>query len=531
MNWGVFIGFLLYLIILAFIGWWANKFTKTESQYYVGGRRVHILAASLSDKASDFSGWLMLGFPGSAFKSGVGAIWAAIGCLFGTMLDWTVIAFRLRIYAGKLKAITIPDYLEARVKDHTKLIRFLAGLFILIFMTAYVSAQFAAGGKTFAVAFDVDYTWGAVITFIILVAYVIVGGFFAVVWTDVFQALMMLMVLVTVPFLVVHEVGGFENALTIISQADPVKLDPFGGATGIAAFVFAIGYASWIVGYIGQPHILTRYMSAKNPKELRRPGILISITWTILVLWGAFFAGFLGFALTQNGSLPADLDPEQIVPSLIMHFTHPLIAGILISGIISAVMSTADSQLLVAASAVGRDYIHKIFNYKTTQRQMVNIGRVVVLVLGLIALWFALRPNPLVYGMVATAWGGLAVGFGPQVTMSLWWKRITKEGIIVSMLYGLISEIYMETTIGWSFTSGPLAGVPIFFVNFFITLFILIIVSLLTKPPEDVIKRHEALFKKVPLEKSSAQQAITEARTKSQIEHVAEHIVLNALIP
>jgi len=530
MNWTLLIGFLLYLIILAFIGWWSNRFTKNESQYYIGGRHVHIVAASLSDKASDFSGWLMLGYPGSAFKSGLGAIWAAIGCLGGTLLNWTMMAVRLRIYAGKLKAITIPDFLEARVKDHTKIIRFLSGLFILIFMTAYVSAQFAAGGKTFAAAFEVDYTWGALITFIILVAYVIVGGFFAVVWTDVFQALLMVSVLIVVPFLVVAEAGGFENALSIIGSADPTKLDPFGGAVGMAAIVFAIGYASWIVGYIGQPHIQTRFMAAKDPRELRRPGIFISIIWTILVLWGAFFGGFLGFALVQNGSLP-NIDPEQIIPTLIVHFTHPLVAGILISGIISAVMSTADSQLLVAASAVGRDYIHKIFNYETTQKQMVNIGRVVVFVLGIVALWFALRPNPLVYGMVATAWGGLGVGFGPPLILSLWWKRITKEGIIVGMIYGLISEIYMETTIGWSFTSGPLEGVPIFFVNFFITLFVIIIVSLLTKPPEEVIETHNKLFKKVPLEGAEPKETVTETRAKSQVEQVAEHIVLNALIP
>ena len=527
MSWGILVGFLIYLIILAFIAWWSNRYTKNESQYYIGGRHVHILAASLSDKASDFSGWLMLGYPGSAFKAGVGAIWAAIGCLGGTLLNWTMMAVRLRIYAGKLKAITIPDYLEARLKDHSKIIRIISGLFILIFMTAFMGVHFSAGGKVFATAFNVDYSWGVWITFIILVAYVIVGGFFAVVWTDVFQALLMLTVLIVMPFLIVGELGGFGNAINIIGQADPSKLDPFGGAVGLAAIVFAIGYASWIVGYIGQPHIQTRFMSAKDPRQLRRPGIFISIIWTVLVLWGAFFGGFLGFALAQNGSITVS-DPEQILPVVIVHYTPPLLAGILISGIISAVMSTADSQLLVAASAVGRDYIHKIFNYAPSQKQMVNIGRAVVFILGLFAVWFALRPNPLVYGMVATAWGGLGVGFGPALILSLWWKRLTKEGVIVGMIYGLISEVTLESMIGWSFTSGPLAGVPIFFVNFFITLFIIVLVSLFTKPPEDIIRRHEELFKKVSIN-TNTQKKLAESRTKSQIEHVAEHIVLSGL--
>ncbi len=529
MNLNLLIGFLIYLIVLAFIGWWSNRYTKNESQYFIGGRHVHILAASLSDKASDFSGWLMLGFPGSAFKAGVGAIWAAIGCLGGTLLNWTMMAVRLRIYAGKLKAITIPDFLEARLKDHTKIIRFVSGLIILIFMTAYVGAQFGAGGKTFAAAFDVSYTWGVWITFIILVAYVIVGGFFAVVWTDVFQALLMVTTLIVLPFLIVNEIGGFGAAINIIGQTDPAKLHPFGGAGGVAALVFAIGYASWIVGYIGQPHIQTRFMSAKDPRELRRPGIFISIIWTILVLWGAFFGGFLGFALAQNGSISVS-DPEQILPTVIVHFAPPLLAGILISGIISAVMSTADSQLLVAASAVGRDYIHKIFNYETTQKQMVNIGRLVVFILGLFAVWFALRPNPLVYGMVATAWGGLGVGFGPALILSLWWKRLTKEGVIAGMIYGLISEVALETVIGWSFTSGPLAGIPIFFVNFFITLFIIILVSLFTKPPKEVIERHEKLFTKVKIGETPP-KTLAETRTKSQIENVVEHVIANAIIP
>lgn len=529
MNWGILVGFLLYLVILAFIAWWSNRYTKTETQYYVGGRRVHILAVALSDKASDMSGWIVLGMPGQAFASGLSALWACIGTSLGTLLDWTMIAYRLRLYAGKLKAITIPDYLEARVKDHTKIIRFVSGLIILIFMTAYVGAQLSAGGKTFAAGLGVSYELGTVITFIILVAYVIVGGFFAVVWTDVFQALLMFILLIIMPFLVIHEAGGFGNAINLIGSADPTKLDPFGGARGVAAIVIAMGYASWVVGYTGEPHILTRYMSAKNPREIRRPGIFISMIWVIITLWCACFTGLLGYALVEKGSISVS-DPEQIIPTLVVHFMHPLVAGILLSAIMAAIMSTADSQLLVAASAVGRDYIHKIFNYEPSQKRMVAIGRIVVFILGLFALWFALRPSPLVYGMVATAWGGLAVGFGPSMFLSLWWKRLTKEGVIAGMIYGLVSEVTMEAVIGWAFTSGPLKDVPIFLVNFFITMLIIVIVSLFTKPPEEVVKRHEGLFKKVPIEGGETKETLMETRTKSQVEQVTEHIVLNALI-
>lgn len=537
MNAGVLFGFLVYLGLLAYIGWWANRYTKTEDQYFVGGRKVPVLAAALSDKASDFSGWLMLGYPGSAFKAGLGAFWAAIGCFFGTLADYVLIGPRLRIYAGKFRAITVPDYLEARLKDDTKLIRILSALIIIIFMTAYVAAQFTAGGKTFAEGFGVSVNTGILITVIILTAYVITGGFFAVVWTDVVQALFMVLTLIIVPFLALAKIGGLDRATEIIGQVDPSKLHPFGGAAGWAAIIFAIGYASWIVGYLGQPHIVTRYMSVEDPRKLRRPGIFISGIWTTIVLWGAFFAGFLGFALYQAGMLNVS-DPERVIPAMAVELMPSWLAGFVIAGIISAVMSTADSQLLVASSAIARDFYHKVLGQELGKKQMVNISRVVVALVAIVGLWFAVSGPGIIYQMVATAWGGLAVGFGPILTLSLWWKRVTKEGGIVGMAYGLISEVIFEAEIyGWAFTKdapgiwGTIGGwfqdVPVFFINFFITLLIIIIVSLLTKPPEEIVETHEKLFIKVPVEKGK--KSLTETRAKSQVENVAEFVLAKGM--
>ncbi|MCD6558831.1 MAG: sodium/proline symporter [Palaeococcus sp.] len=537
MNAGIALGFLIYLGILAYIGWWANKYTKTEDQYFVGGRKVHVLAATLSDKASDFSGWLMLGYPGAAFKAGLGAFWAAIGCLFGTLADYVLIGPRLRIYAGKFRAITVPDYLEARLKDDTKLIRILGALIILIFMSAYVAAQFAAGGKTFAEGFGISVNTGILITVIILTAYVITGGFFAVVWTDVVQAGFMLLTLIIMPLLALSKIGGLGRATEIMSQVEPSHLHPFGGAAGIAALIFAIGYASWIVGYLGQPHIVTRYMSVEDPRKLRRPGIFISGTWTIIVLWGAFFAGFLGFAMAKAGILTVS-DPERVIPAMAVELMPSWIAGFVIAGIISAVMSTADSQLLVASSAITRDVYHKVLGKELGKKQMVNIGRLVVLGVAIFALYGALTGSKVVYQMVATAWGGLAVGFGPILTLSLWWKRVTKEGGIVGMAYGLLSEVLLEAKIyGWAFTKdapgifGTIGGwfqdIPVFFINFFVTLFVIIIVSLLTKPPEEIVKTHENIFKKVPIQSSG--KTIMETRAKSQFENVAEFVKAKSL--
>ncbi len=517
----VLVGVIAYLIILIGIGVWAKRFTRTEAEYFVGGRRVKVLAATLSDKASDFSGWLMLGYPGQAFKVGLGAFWAGIGCFFGTLADYILIGPRLRIYAGKFRAITVPDFLEARLKDDTKLIRILGALIILVFMTAYVSAQFTAGGKALSEFFNVDVQTGIMITMLIVLIYVLIGGFFAVVWTDVVQALFMVSALILTAFIAVSAVGGLESSVNIIESVDPNKVHPFGGAIGLSAFIFAIGYASWIVGYLGQPHIITRYMSVEDPRKLRRPGIFISGVWTAIVLICAFLAGFVGFALVEKGIVSVD-DPEKIIPAITVTFMPSWLAGFILAGILAAIMSTADSQLLVASSAISRDLIHKVGGAELSQKWMVNIGRIFVVILALIACYYALSGSKLVYAMVATAWGGLAVGFGPIVTLSLWWKRVTKWGGIVGMAYGLISEVILEAIIyGWEFNPNApgvfgaigavLNGVPVFFVNFFITLLIIVLISLVTKPPKEVVELHEKLFIKV-------------ARSKSQAEHVSDFL-------
>jgi len=514
---GILAGIIVYLIILMAIGIWANKYTASEDQYFVGGRKVSIIAAALSDKASDFSGWLMLGYPGQAFKSGLGAFWAAIGCLFGTLADYVFVGPRLRIYSGKFRAITVPDYLEARLMDNTKLIRILGALIILIFMTVYVSAQYTAGGKALAQAFNISVNEGIILTAVVVMIYVLMGGFFAVVWTDVVQAMFMVATLVIMPILALNALGGFDKATMVIASSSPTHLDPFGGKTGLAAIVFAIGYASWIVGYFGQPHIVTRYMSVDDPRKLRRPGIFISGIWTIIVLWGAFFSGFIGYALFKAGIVNVT-DPERIIPAMAIALMPSWLAGFVIAGILAAIMSTADSQLLVASSAVARDVLHMVFGIELEEGIMVNLGRVVVVTLTILAVYLAIKGGKIVYDIVATAWGGLAVGFGPILLLSLWWSRVTKEAGIVGMAYGLISEVILESKIyGWAFNpkapgifgaiGAKLTGVPVFFVNFFITLGVIIVVSLLTKPPKDIVEMHKTLFRKVPVKERSMSPA------------------------
>jgi SSS family solute:Na+ symporter/sodium/proline symporter len=273
-------------------------------------------------------------------------------------------------------------------------------------------------------------------------------------------------------------------------------------------------------------------MSVEDPRKLRRPGIFISGIWTAIVLICAFLAGFVGFALVEKGVISVD-DPEKVIPAMAIAFLPSWLAGFIIAGILAAIMSTADSQLLVASSAVSRDILHKTVGMELEQKHMVNIGRIVVVILTIIAYFSAISGSKMVYAMVATAWGGLAVGFGPIVTLSLWWKRVTKEAGIIGMAYGLISEVILESTIyGWEFNPNApgifgaigavLNGVPVFFVNFFITLAIIVIVSLITKPPKDVVELHQTVFKKVPI-------GVIDARSKSQVEHVAEFLSKNKI--
>ena len=471
------IAFIVYLVILVLIGIWSSRFNKTLDDFLIAGRKLGTWPVAISAQASDMSGWLVLALPGRAFMYGVSAIWTAIACALGTLFNWSVIAKRLRRFTEKLRALTIPGFLEDRYKDDTHTIRAIATIIIAVFMVAYVSAQLVASGKILSETFGWSYHTALILGFAIITFYTLMGGFFAVAWTDVFQGMLIVIILLVLPIVGIIKLGGFGQVLSAIGQVDMNAISPTYGYGGILFILFAFASMAWFFGYPGQPHVLTRYMAIKSEKKLWNSS-LIGMVWVIISLWGAVLIGIVGLAMFKG--LP---DPEKVMPMLATSLLPEWIAGIVIAAIVAAIMSTADSQLLVATSSVVEDVYHKLINTKAGQKKLVFYSRISVLLLSIIAFLFAIPgEDSAIYFLVAFAWGGLAASFGPIIILSLWWRRTTKWGAIAGMLSGMITVFIWDKSGIMSSMSEELI-IPGMLPAFFISLFCIVIISLFTVPP------------------------------------------------
>ena len=451
------IAFIVYLVILVLIGIWSSRFNKTLDDFLIAGRKLGTWPVAISAQASDMSGWLVLALPGRAFMYGVSAIWTAIACALGTL--------------------TIPGFLEDRYKDDTHTIRAIATIIIAVFMVAYVSAQLVASGKILSETFGWSYHAALILGFAIIAFYTLMGGFFAVAWTDVFQGMLIVIILLVLPIVGIIKLGGFSQVLSTIGQVDMNAISPTYGYGGILFILFAFASMAWFFGYPGQPHVLTRYMAIKSEKKLWNSS-LIGMVWVIISLWGAVLIGIVGLAMFKG--LP---DPEKVMPMLATSLLPEWIAGIVIAAIVAAIMSTADSQLLVATSSVVEDVYHKLINTKADQKKLVFYSRISVLLLSIIAFIFAIPgEDSAIYFLVAFAWGGLAASFGPIIILSLWWRRTTKYGAIAGMLSGMITVFVWDKSGITSSMSKELI-IPGMLPAFFVSLFCIIIISLLTVPP------------------------------------------------
>ncbi|MCK4365648.1 MAG: sodium/proline symporter [Thermoplasmatales archaeon] len=471
------IAFIVYLVILVLIGIWSSRFNKTLDDFLIAGRKLGTWPVAISAQASDMSGWLVLALPGRAFMYGVSAIWTAIACALGTLFNWSVIAKRLRRFTEKLRALTIPGFLEDRYKDDTHTIRAIATIIIAVFMVAYVSAQLVASGKILSETFGWSYHAALILGFAIITFYTLMGGFFAVAWTDVFQGMLIVIILLVLPIVGIIKLGGFGQVLSTIGQVDMNAISPTYGYGGILFILFAFASMAWFFGYPGQPHVLTRYMAIKSEKKLWNSS-LIGMVWVIISLWGAVLIGIVGLAMFKE--LP---DPEKVMPMLATSLLPEWIAGIVIAAIIAAIMSTADSQLLVATSSVVEDVYHKLINAKANQKRLLFYSRISVLLLSIIAFIFAIPgENSAIYFLVAFAWGGLAASFGPIIILSLWWRRTTKWGAIAGMLSGMITVFIWDKSGIMSSMSEELI-IPGMLPAFFVSLFCIITFSIFTVPP------------------------------------------------
>jgi sodium/proline symporter len=464
------VGFLAYLVLLMIKGSLTFRYNKTIADFVLAGRRLNPWLVSFSERASGESAWLLIGLPGLALASGFNAIWPAIGCVSGILFSWVFISRRLRLQTEKHGALTLPDLFENRFSDKTHLLRIVSTIVIIFFFTIYVSAQFLAAGKVLNTIFGISKFEGMLIGAVIIVIYTIMGGFFAVAWTDLLQGTIMVFTLVLLPIVGLIELGGVGKLSEVLHKMDPGLLSVEGGKVGFPMIASILGGLGIGLGYMGQPHLVTRFMAIKDPAKLRQ-GTLIAICWALLAFWGAVFVGIIGLGLFGN----AFADPEEIMPFMTKTLVPAGLAGILISGAIAAMMSTADSQLLVSTSAVSRDIYNQLIKKDVPERRLVTISRVATLVIGIIAFLLALSAESLVYWLVLYAWAGLGSSFGPALLTTLWWKKVTKWGVLSGMVVGTITVLIWYNVPVLKETLYEL--IP----GFFLSLFSIIIVSLLTQ--------------------------------------------------
>lgn len=493
----ILITFALYLTMMLGIGWYFYFKTKNLSDYILGGRKLGKWVTSLSAQASDMSGWLLMGLPGAAYISGVsGAAWIAIGLAVGTYLNWRIVAKRLRISTQKYgDAITLSSYFENRFEDSSKIIRIASSLFILIFFLVYTASGFVAGGKLLNSVFGIDYKWAVIIGTIVIISYTFLGGFLAVCWTDLIQGVLMFFAIIILPIIVIRGNGGIASITPSIQQGflnfwDMEILS--GGTNSMSiAVVSVISSLAWGLGYFGQPHILTRFMAVKDPEDIKRSRI-IAISWVIISLTGAVLIGILGNAVFAREAIA---DKEHIFIMLVKDYAPALLAGILLSAILAAIMSTADSQLLVTASAISEDFYRGVIKPKASEKELIWISRLTVIIVAIIALIIALNPNNQVLDLVSYAWAGFGATFGPVILMALFWKGTNKYGAAVGMILGGI------TTIIWPIfkTIDALKNISIFGLYEIIPGFIVAVVSIYivsklnTEETEKMRKKVEAM--------------------------------------
>lgn len=469
---GIAISFVLYTLVVLALGLYTARFVKRSSaDFFLAGRGLGAWLAGLSTTASAESGWVTLGLVGTAFSVGVGAFWILPGTLAAFLFNWYVIADRLRRRARERELITLADVLaEGAPRIPGLIIRWLSILIIVVMLCAYVAAQLTAAAKAFESTFDWTYLVGVIFGAGMVALYTALGGFRAVAWTDVLQAVLMIAAVTVVPFVLLSEIGGFGALWSKLEamDVDGGLTDPFGGAAGMALLGF---FALWLgipLGNMGQPHILVRFMSARDEAAIRR-GALISTGWMVVLFSGAVLLGIA--ARAYYGELP---DPEKALPTAAIELLPGWLAGMMIAAILAAVCSTADSQLLVCAASISHDYWHRIRGKLQSERALLLTHRLTVLAIGAIAALVALSQSRLVFHFVLYAWAGLGAAFGPAIILSLLWKGTTAWGVASGMLVGFATAVLwveIPTLKGLVYELGP---------AFAAALATIVVVSLLT---------------------------------------------------
>lgn len=453
-NIQLMISFFVYLSFMVFIGFYFYKRTNTSTDYFLGGRTLGSWVTSMSAQASDMSGWLLMGLPGAAYMSGISASWIAIGLAIGTYINWRFIAKRLRQYTKISEdSITIPQFFSNRFKDTSGALKLISSIFILIFYLIYTSSGFVACATLFSSVFGISYTTSLIIGIFIIVSYTFAGGFFAVSWTDFFQGILMFFAVLAVPAIAINNLGGFGEFTSKIAEFNPNFLNIFTNADGSKLTAIAlISLLAWGLGYFGQPHILIRFMGIKSPGAIKKSRRIATV-WTIISLIAAVLIGMSGrlFISKDLTSVAGETIYLEMVTSIFPVF----IAGIFLCAVLAAIMSTADSQLLVTASSITEDFYKSIFKKNASGKERMWVGRLTVVFVAIIAGFMANNPANTILGLVENAWAGFGATFGPLVICSLYYKKTTRNGAIAGILTGGLTTIiwrYLAPTFGGIFT-------------------------------------------------------------------------------
>ncbi|MDR0817401.1 MAG: sodium/proline symporter PutP [Clostridiales Family XIII bacterium] len=504
----ILLSIILYLAVVIGVSFYfARRSNANSDSYFIGGRGLGPWVTAMSAEASDMSGWLLMGLPGVAYWCGISdAAWTAIGLAIGTYINWLLVSQRLRRYsvvAGN--SITIPDFFSNRYKEGKPVILLFASIFILIFFTVYASSCFVTGGKLFNAVFGVNYQLAMVLSAIFVIVYTLIGGFLAESTSDFIQSIVMIFALASV-FIIgtataggpsavlenVREIPGFLEFFGIATPTvDPAGLqqlgtagEPLFGDAGAYGLLTIISTMSWGLGYFGMPQVLLRFMAIRKLNELRRSR-RIAIIWVVIALFAAVVIGIIGRSLYPGELLTASAS-ESIFIHLSTVLLHPILAGIVMSGILAATMSSSDSYMLIASSAVSLNLFKGIFKKDATDKQIMIISRVTLIVIAAVGILFVLDENSVIFTIVSFAWAGFGATFGPLMLFSLFWKRTTKEGALAGMIGGAAMVFF------WKLVLRPLGGVLGIYEllpAFVFSCLLIVIVSLSTKAPSDEIRQ------------------------------------------
>lgn len=486
----IMIAIVVYLAAVVAIGIKCSNKNKDVDDFYLGGRKLGPLVTAMSAEASDMSGWLLMGLPGLVYLCGLAeATWTAVGLAVGTYLNWLIVAKRLRNYSSHINAITLPDFFLKRYKDNTKILVIVASLIIILFFIPYTASGFSACGKLFSSLFGVDYRVAMVVSAIVIVLYTSLGGFLAASVTDFVQSIIMSIALVVVLVFGIKVAGGWsavvDNAKSITDYLSLITTTDGAGGSVPYGGMKIVSTLAWALGYFGMPHILLRFMAISDPKKIKLSRRVASI-WVVIAMSVAIIIGMVGFGMSAVEPSMVLADSETVIVAIASLLSKygvffALLAGVILAGILASTMSTADSQLLAAASAISQDMMVGAFKLNISQKTKMIFARVTVIVIAILGVVFAWNPDSSVFRIVSFAWAGFGAAFGPLVLFSLFWKRANKWGAIAGMVSGGI------TVIAWHYATGGIFDLYELLPAFIVSSIFIVVVSLLTKKPEQEI--------------------------------------------